>query len=193
MRGESWNRPGNRNTRPSRVGDVAHASTDLRVFSDTSNCTGRPVLLWMTDTQSRTEPPATRSTTLKRTRSQLRSLPSIARLNNARFRQLSASSSRARMAQTCLGTRGPFWPMSCPLFHGRRCDLVAGSWKLDVVRSPHPALPRHASAQHRDAKSTACRRETAFGRECPTRIAAAQWPAWSPKQPDLNIRPSLMQ
>lgn len=86
--------------------------------------------------RSRTEPPATRSITLRRTRSQPRSLLSIARLNNARSRKLSPSLSRARMAQTCLGRRGRFWPIGRPLFHGGRGGLVAGSWILDMVRFP---------------------------------------------------------
>ena len=105
----------------------------------------------MTETRSRTEPPTTRSPTLRRTRSQPRSLLSIARLRSARSRRLSASSSLARMAQTCRGRSYRFCPINRPLFHGGRERLVAGSWILGMVSSPSsPPTPGISTVPTRD-------------------------------------------
>jgi hypothetical protein len=61
------------------------------------------------------------------TKSQARSLPSIARLKIARSRLDRAISNRTRMDQTCFGSGGFFWPISNPLFQGR--------WLLSVGRT----------------------------------------------------------
>jgi hypothetical protein len=64
---------------------------------------------------------------LNLTRSQARSLLSIARLNKASSRRRSASCRRMRIAQISLSLRGVFWPMSLPLFQGgRRVPVVFG-------------------------------------------------------------------
>jgi hypothetical protein len=60
------------------------------------------------------------------TKSQARSLLSIARLKIARSRLDPAISSLTRMDQTCFGSSGFFWPISNPLFQG------AGFYRLDV-------------------------------------------------------------
>src|SRR4029078_7334622 len=54
------------------------------------------------------------------TRSQPRSLLSIAKLKIARSRLDRAISRRTRIDHTCLGSRGFFWPTSNPLFQGCR-------------------------------------------------------------------------
>jgi hypothetical protein len=54
------------------------ACTERRVVSVISNCTGRPVLRWMMMARSRTRPLIQTSSTLMATRSQARSLLSIA-------------------------------------------------------------------------------------------------------------------
>ena len=71
------------------------------------------------------------------TRSQARSLLSIARLKIARSRIDSAISRRTRIDHTCLGSRGFFWPTSNPLFQGRwhRSTGRAG------IRDPPPTPP----------------------------------------------------
>lgn len=61
------------------------------------------------------------------TKSHPRNLLSMATLNKARSLRLPASSSRARIAQTCLGSKGRFWPMIRPLFQALRFGVVAGS------------------------------------------------------------------
>lgn len=50
----------------------------------------------------------------------LDSLLSIARLKSASSRLRLSSCSWVRIAQTCLGCRGGFWPVSFPLFQGMR-------------------------------------------------------------------------
>lgn len=159
--------------------DVTHTIALLPVFSDTSNWTGRPVLHWMTDTQSRTLPPVAKSTTLSPTRSHPRSLLSIARLNNAKSRRVSASSSRARTAQTCRGRSGRFRPISRPLFHGGCGGRVAGSWILDMKKSPSSpptsgidTVPTHEFYPKRTM--------SASSHLLQGRFAAAQWSAPSP-------------
>jgi hypothetical protein len=52
-------------------------------------------------------------------------LLSIARLKMTRSRLDRAISRRTRMDQTCFGSRGFFWPMSNPLFQGRRLRSIA--------------------------------------------------------------------
>lgn len=153
---ERWGEPsnllGNRNAQPSMAGDVTHSRTHFRVFSNTSNCTGLPVLLWMTATRSRMVPPMTRPPTLRRTKSQPRSLLSIARLKGARSLRFSAISSRAQIAQTCLGRSGCFWLISRLFFHGEREGLVAGSWILGKVRTPSiPPTPGIGNVPAREA------------------------------------------
>lgn|GEM_PF-3270053 len=76
------------------------------------------------------------SSTLRRTKSQARSLLSTARLKRARSRTRPASCSRVRIAQTCFGCRGGFGPMSLPLFQGwREVELPVGSAVFDIVDS----------------------------------------------------------
>jgi len=59
------------------------------------------------------------------TKSQARSLLSIAKLKSARSRHMRAISSRTRMDQTCLGWRGFFCPTS---------TLIPRSWMVAAVR-----------------------------------------------------------
>jgi hypothetical protein len=77
------------------------------------------------------------SDTRSLTRSQARSLLSIARLKIARSRLDPAISRRTRMDQTCFGSRGFFWPMSNPLFQGRRPLLIE---RIDIGGAP-PSRP----------------------------------------------------
>jgi hypothetical protein len=72
------------------------------------------------------------------TRSQARSLLSIAKLKIARSRLDRAISKRTRMDQTCFGSRGLFWPMSNPLFQGR-WPRSAGRTGIGGLRTPPSA------------------------------------------------------
>ena len=63
---------------------------------------------YSSETRSRTRSSFTRSETASLTRSQPRSLLSMATLNKARSRKLPASSSHALIARTCLGSGGLF-------------------------------------------------------------------------------------
>ena len=71
------------------------------------------------------------------TRSQARSLLSIARLKIARSRIDSAISRRTRIDHTCLGSRGFFWPTSSPLFQGR-WHRSTGLRAYETLRQPRP-------------------------------------------------------
>ena len=81
-------------------------SSDSRVVSVISNRTGLPVILWFNEVRSLTRPAVKTSRTLIATRSQPRSLLSIAILNSARSRALPAISRRTLMDQTCRGRSG---------------------------------------------------------------------------------------
>src|SRR5690554_6922205 len=71
-----------------------------------------------------TRSPWATSRTRNLTKSQARSLLSIASSNSAKSRVLSASCSLTRMAQISLSRSGAFWPTSLPLFHGSRVVVV---------------------------------------------------------------------
>src|SRR5258705_1031159 len=75
-----------------------------------SNWTGRPVFFWTIGARCRTFNPEQTSSNRSLTKSEARSLLSIARLKIARLRLDRAISRRTRMDQTCLGSRGLFWP-----------------------------------------------------------------------------------
>ena len=137
-------RPGKRKLHPSISGLQTLFDKEARVFSETSKCGGRLVLLWMIETRSRTLSFDRRSVTFNRTKSQPRDLLSIARFNSARSLRLNASSSQARMAQSCLGSNGRFWATRRPLFQGRSFDWTAGSRILDMSFPPSfQPLHRH--------------------------------------------------
>ena len=89
-----------------------------------SNWTGRPVFFWTIVARCRTFAPEQTSSSRGLTRSQARSLLSIARLKIARSRLDRAISRRTRMDQTCFGWSGFFWPTSNPLFQGRERSLT---------------------------------------------------------------------
>ena len=94
--------------------DILHNCTigvekgEIAVVVVISNWTGRPVFFCTIMTRSRIEPLVEISSMRSRTKSQPRSLLSIATLNRARSRKYPASSSRARIAQTCFGNKGRF-------------------------------------------------------------------------------------
>jgi hypothetical protein len=77
------------------------------------------------------------------TRSQARSLRSMARLKIARSRFDRAISKRTRMDQTCFGPRGFFWPMSNPLFQGR---WPRSTLRTSIEGPPPPRPPRRSIA-----------------------------------------------
>jgi hypothetical protein len=108
-----------------------------------SNWTGRPVFFWTTVARRRTLAPEHISSTRSLTRSQARSLLSIARLKIARLRLDPAISRRTRMDQTCFGSRGFFRPMSNPLFQGRRPLLIG---RIDLGGAPPSRPPLRSTA-----------------------------------------------
>jgi len=105
-------------------------------------------------------PDAITSTTFIRTRSQPRNLLSIAILNRARSRWFSANSSRTRIAQTCLGFSGSFWPTMRPLFQAGRRARMAGKFDVSLMNPPvrhtHPKRQPDVDdvAYHRMCKSS---------------------------------------
>jgi hypothetical protein len=117
------------------------ASTELLDCSVISNWTGRPVFFWTIVARCRTLVPEQTSSNRSLTKSQARSLLSIARLKIARSRLDRAISSRTRMDQTCFGSRGFFWPMSNPLFQGR-CPRSTGH---TGIGGPPPSRPPRRS------------------------------------------------
>lgn len=129
------------------------------------------------------------STTFIFTRSQPRSLLSMAILNSARSRWFSASSDRTRIAQTCLGFSGRFWPTMRTLFQAGRSARMAGKLGVCVTDPPiHHALPKrqtnvdHVNILHdaalppRSAVSPNCEFDFLSACDLGTRIAAIALP-----------------
>lgn len=52
-------------------------------------------------------------------------------------------SSRTRIAQTCLGRSGRFWPTNLPLFQARRFGRTAGKFDVCMKYSPISHFPPH--------------------------------------------------
>jgi hypothetical protein len=131
-----------------RVCSVIWNCTGRPVF----NCTGRPVFFWITVARSRTMPPPTTSSIVNRTRSQLLSLLSMARLNIARSRRRPSSCRRTRMVQTSFGFSGRFWPISRPC---SRVRAGKGRWGFrSSSSSPMPAPSTSAPDRPRPAVTT---------------------------------------
>jgi hypothetical protein len=143
MWGLACSRLGKRYREPVAGSPGNQASTELLDCSVISNWTGRPVFFWTIVARCRTLAPEQMSSTRSLTRSQARSLLSIARLNITRSRLDRAISRRTRMDQTCFGSRGFFWPMSNPLFQGRRSRLIGGT---DMGVAPPSRPPRRSIA-----------------------------------------------
>ena len=112
------------------AGSCIHLWRDVRVLSEISKRTGICVLLCKIEARSLKWPHVITSTAFNFTRSQPRSLLSMARLKSARSRCFSASSRRTLIAQTCFGFKGRFWPTMRPLFQAGRKTRMAG--KLSV-------------------------------------------------------------
>jgi hypothetical protein len=136
----------------------SQASTELLDCSVISNWTGRSVFFWTIVARCRTFTPEQMSSIRSLTRSQARSLLSIARLNIARSCLDRAISRRTRMDQTCFGSRGFFWPMSNPLFQARWPLLIERTGMRDP---PPPRPPRRSN---------------------PSVSLYADWPVWSPRE-----------
>ena len=114
----------------------SQASTEPLDCSVISNWTGRPVFFWTIVARCRTLAPEKMSSRRSFTKSQARSLLSIARLKIARSRLDRASSRRTRIHQTCFGSRGFFWPISNPLFQGGRSRSIG---RTGIGNPPPPA------------------------------------------------------
>jgi len=141
MWGLAWIRVGKRYREPVARSVGSQASTEFLDCSEISNWTGRPVFFWTIVARRRRFVPEQMSSSRSLTRSQARSLLSIARLKIARSRIDRAISRRTRIDHTCLGSRGFFWPTSNPLFQGRwhRSTGRAG------MRDPPPSRPPRRS------------------------------------------------
>ena len=113
------------------------ASTEFLDCSVISNWTGRPVFFWTIVARCRTFTPEQTSSSRSLTRSQARSLLSIARLKITRSRLDRPISRRTRIDQTCFGSRGFFWPISNPLFQGRWPRSIAHTG----IGGPPPSRP----------------------------------------------------
>jgi hypothetical protein len=88
----------------------------VRASAVISNWTGRPVFCWITIDLARMAGPATRVPILIFTRSQPRSLLSIARSNRARSLIRSSRSRKKRIDQICLTFSARFAPTCLPAF-----------------------------------------------------------------------------
>jgi hypothetical protein len=121
----------------------SQAATELLDCSVISNWTGRPVFFWTIVARHRTFAPEQMSSNRSLTRSEARSLLSMARLKITRSRHDRAISRLTRMDQTCFGPRGFFWPISNPLFQGRWPLLIAPT---GIGRAPPPRPPRRSIA-----------------------------------------------
>ena len=97
---------------------LIHACTASRVSGVNSRSTGLPVFCWSTLARERIWSPWATSLMRRGTRSQPRSLLSMARLNSARSRSRPAICSRMRISQICRRVNGRFCPVSLPLFQG---------------------------------------------------------------------------
>lgn len=100
--------------------------TASRVIAVISNWTGLPVFCCITMAREAIWPPWDTSETRSLTRSQARSVESIARLNSARSRTFLRSCRRTRIAQMTLSLSGAFWPTSFPLFQAGRAAICEG-------------------------------------------------------------------
>jgi hypothetical protein len=150
-----------------RIG--SQSSTELLDCSVISNWTGRPVFFWTMVARRLALAPEQISSTRSLTRSQARSLLSIARLKIARSRLDPAISRRTQMDQTCVGSRGFFWPMINPVFQGRRPLLIeridiggalplrsTASVSSILVTDPHWRILLQKSKIERRQKSRKC-------------------------------------
>src|SRR5690242_18398842 len=111
--------------------------------------------------RSRTRPPTLTSSTCSRTRSQPRSLLSIARLNKARLRARRSTWSRTRIDHTSLGFRGRFCPIRRPLFQGSRRGTDGRLLSSMMVSSEPTARPQDSHGDGRDWKFEGWTFETA--------------------------------
>lgn len=94
--------------------------TARRICSLISNLTGRSVFCWMIDARATTRLLRKTSLTQIFTKSQPRSLLSIARLNNAKSRIRFANSNCKRIAQISLTLSGGFGSTHLPVFQESR-------------------------------------------------------------------------
>ena len=97
--------------------------------------------------RSAVEPLGATSSTFTATRSQPRSLLSIARLNSARSRACRSFWSIVRIAQTCFGLSGGFEPVNLPLFQGIR--LAAGEVEFSISCMVHSSVDKETSMLRR--------------------------------------------
>jgi len=96
------------------------------------------------------------STTFILTRSQPRNLLSMARVNKAKSRWFSANSSLTRIAQTCFGIKGRFWPTMRPLFQADRTARMAGRFYVSMSNPPiRHILPNRQPNAHEVVYHTA--------------------------------------
>lgn len=93
---------------------------------------------------------------MRHTKSHSRNLLSIATLKSARSRKLFAISRRVRIAQTCLGRRGRFYPKRRPLFQGRCFGVISGSCTLGIFCPPYRPPNPNVSTMPTMDYSTIC-------------------------------------
>ena len=139
--------------------------TVSRVFSYSLNRTVRLTLLGITETRPRARTALTRSVTADLTSSQPRNLLSMATLKKAKSRRLPANSNRARVVQTCFGSKGSFCPMIRPLYQALRVGVTASSRTLGMICLPIlPPRPFISTAPtclyYKKALNGACLRQT---------------------------------
>ena len=119
---------------PSNKGKPRH-ERDLGLLGDLE-LDGPLRLLWIMVARSRIELPDHKSSTFSLTRSQARSLLSMARLKSASSRIAPLISSRTRIDHTFFGCSGRFCPTRIPLFHGYRLRSTAVSMPKPPASPP---------------------------------------------------------
>jgi hypothetical protein len=108
----------------------------FRVPCVISKLTGDRVLLWTIEARCLTYPAAYTSATFSFTRSHPRNLLSMTRLKSASSQICNPISRRTRIAQTCFGSSGRFWPTMRPLFQAGRQTRMAGRFAVGMVIPP---------------------------------------------------------
>ena len=118
--GETWTRLVKRKSSDFKWKCSIQAYRDFLIWSVISKCTGKPVFYCVMIARAMIWFPWEIYRNLSLTKSQPRSLLSIARLNKARSRIRYNSSRRILIDQISFSLSGDFCPTSLPLFHGSR-------------------------------------------------------------------------
>lgn len=145
-----------------------------------SKRTGWRILLWVIEVRFLTRPAEKTSATLRPTRSQPRSLLSMARLKSARSRIWPASLRRMRIAQIYFGMGWCFWPAKRPLLQADRQARMTERFVVGMAVPPLRRMPSHrrlragAKSYHTGRRRSACQRTAFVGATQNRRLISVQ-------------------